>query len=150
MERHLDEDAPMSPPVRLAFDLARTIPATTFVKAQRARALVLRDMQRALAACDVLLSPTTATTAPRYRDDAFAAGVLDEAATYDLVRFTFPFNLTGQPAASVPCGFDREGLPVGLQVVAPHGADALALDVAALVEAGVQRPRPAVWFDLLA
>ena len=41
--------------------------------------------------------------------------------------FTYPFNLTGQPAASIPCGFDRDGLPVGLQIVGPVGADALVL-----------------------
>ncbi|HAE47125.1 MAG TPA: amidase, partial [Tistrella mobilis] len=48
--------------------------------------------------------------------------------------FTYPFNLTGQPAASIPCGFDRDGLPVGLQIVGPVGADALVLRVARAFE----------------
>jgi aspartyl-tRNA(Asn)/glutamyl-tRNA(Gln) amidotransferase subunit A len=45
-------------------------------------------------------------------------------------QFSYPFNITQQPAASVPCGFTSAGLPVGLQIVGPRGADALVLRVA--------------------
>ena len=45
--------------------------------------------------------------------------------------FTYPFNMTGSPAVSVPCGFDAKGLPVGLQLVGPRFADDLVLAVAA-------------------
>src|SRR5437879_6470980 len=44
--------------------------------------------------------------------------------------YTYPFNLTGQPAISIPCGFDPGGLPVGLQVVGPWGHDERVLDFA--------------------
>ena len=47
-----------------------------------------------------------------------------------LLRNTRPFNLLGAPTVSVPCGFSREGLPIGLQISARPGADALALAVA--------------------
>ncbi len=53
----------------------------------------------------------------------------------DRVPFMYPFNLTGQPAASVPCGFTAEGLPVGLQIVGRWHADALVLRAAAGFEA---------------
>lgn len=49
--------------------------------------------------------------------------------------FTYPFNLTGQPAATVPCGFDRDGLPLGLQIVGRYRDDALVLRAAAAFEA---------------
>ena len=48
--------------------------------------------------------------------------------------FTYPFNVTGQPAASVPCGRDRDGLPVGLQIVGRRGEDALVLRAARAFE----------------
>ena len=53
----------------------------------------------------------------------------------DRLAFTFPFNLTGQPAATVPCGFTAEGLPVGLQIVGRWHADATVLRAAAGFEA---------------
>ncbi|MBI4061321.1 MAG: amidase, partial [Elusimicrobia bacterium] len=52
--------------------------------------------------------------------------------------FTYPFNLTQQPAASIPCGFTTAGLPVGLHIVGPKYADALVLRAARAFEA--QRP----------
>jgi aspartyl-tRNA(Asn)/glutamyl-tRNA(Gln) amidotransferase subunit A len=53
---------------------------------------------------------------------------------FDRLNFTFPFNMTGQPAASVPCGFTSEGLPVALQIVGGWHADTLVLQAAAAFE----------------
>jgi aspartyl-tRNA(Asn)/glutamyl-tRNA(Gln) amidotransferase subunit A len=52
----------------------------------------------------------------------------------DWTPFTYPFNLTGQPAASIPCGFTQAGLPVGLHIVGPRFADALVLRAARAFE----------------
>jgi aspartyl-tRNA(Asn)/glutamyl-tRNA(Gln) amidotransferase subunit A len=62
----------------------------------------------------------------------------------DWTPFTYPFNLTQQPAASIPCGFTKAGLPVGLQIVGPKYADALVLRAARAFEAA----RPIVLPDL--
>lgn len=62
--------------------------------------------------------------------------------------FTYPFNMTQQPAASVPCGFTRDGLPIGLQIVGPRHADAAVLAAAHAFQSStdwhLQRPRPTV------
>ncbi|MDN5934316.1 MAG: amidase, partial [Pseudonocardia sp.] len=62
--------------------------------------------------------------------------------------FTYPFNMTQQPAASVPCGFTRDGLPIGLQIVGPRHADAAVLSAAHAFQSAtdwhLQRPRPPV------
>jgi aspartyl-tRNA(Asn)/glutamyl-tRNA(Gln) amidotransferase subunit A len=55
---------------------------------------------------------------------------------------TYPFNLTGQPAISVPCGFSAEGLPIGLQIVGRRHADAIVLRAAAAYE------EAAPWADM--
>jgi aspartyl-tRNA(Asn)/glutamyl-tRNA(Gln) amidotransferase subunit A len=82
-------------------------------KAQQVRTLIRRDFDRAFEAVDVLLTPTSPTTAFRagsHSDDPLAMYLAD--------LLTIPVNLAGLPAISLPCGFDREGLPIGLQLIA--------------------------------
>jgi Asp-tRNA(Asn)/Glu-tRNA(Gln) amidotransferase A subunit family amidase len=146
---HLLANRPMSPAVRAALDLARGISATTFVQAQRARALIARDFDAALGLVDALVTPTTGISARVYEEDTLLTGELNDAAARLRTAFTFPLNLTGLPAAQVPCGFDGEGMPVGLQVIAGRGEDELALAVAAEVEKTAERRQPKVWVDLL-
>jgi Asp-tRNA(Asn)/Glu-tRNA(Gln) amidotransferase A subunit family amidase len=149
-EAYWRADRPLAPSTRVVLESGRGIAAVGFVKAQRVRALLAADFERALAAVDVLVTPTTAAAAPRYRDDTLAGGELNEESAREMTCFTMPLNLTGLPGMSVPCGYtDGDGMPVGLQIIARHGADALALAVAALVEKSTERRRPAVWHDLL-
>ena len=56
--------------------------------------------------------------------------------------FSYPFNLTQQPACSIPCGLDADGLPIGLQIVGPMFGDALVLRAARAYEAIHPIPRP--------
>ena len=83
-------------------------------QAQKVRTLIIRDYERAFADFDVLVSPTSPTTAFRIGERAD-----DPLAMYLSDVFTIPANLAGVPAISVPCGLDSGGLPVGLQLTAP-------------------------------
>jgi aspartyl-tRNA(Asn)/glutamyl-tRNA(Gln) amidotransferase subunit A len=81
-------------------------------KAQQVRTLIRRDFDAAFAQVDVLLTPTSPTTAFRFgahRDDPLAMYLAD--------LLTIPANLAGLPAISLPCGFDGQGLPIGLQLI---------------------------------
>ena len=82
---------------------------------------------------DLLITPTLAVTAFDVGQESPEKGRWT-----DWTPFTYPFNLTGQPAASIPCGFTKAGLPVGLQIVGPRFADALVLRAARAFE--VARP----------
>ena len=144
MAAELERGEPFSAATRILFELARGMSAVTYVKAQRARALVVRDFEWAFENVDVIVTPTTATTAPPLRADA-AGGELDEAKANQAIAFTFAQNLSGLPAVSVPCGYDAAGMPVGLQIIAPHGEDLRALAVAAAVEHVTARHKPGVW-----
>jgi aspartyl-tRNA(Asn)/glutamyl-tRNA(Gln) amidotransferase subunit A len=62
----------------------------------------------------------------------------------DWTPFSYPFNLTGQPAASIPCGFTKSGLPIGLHIVGPRFADALVLRAARAFESARQIKLPDV------
>ncbi len=65
------------------------------------------------------------------------------------MRFVNPANLTGLPAISIPSGYDRGGLPVGLQLIGRPWDEGMLLRLAYAAEAGVPRQKPSVYFDLL-
>jgi aspartyl-tRNA(Asn)/glutamyl-tRNA(Gln) amidotransferase subunit A len=87
---------------------------------------------------DVLLGPTTVSAAPRLDapEDEMSA----------LVRLTSPYNLAGIPAISVPCGFTKGGMPVGLQIAGRLFAEEMVMRVAEAYEQETEwhRQRPAV------
>jgi aspartyl-tRNA(Asn)/glutamyl-tRNA(Gln) amidotransferase subunit A len=105
-------------------------------QAQKVRTLISRDFAAAFERVDVLVSPTTPTT-------AFTLGerVDDPMAMYLADLCTIPSNLYGGPALSLPCGLSDDGLPVGLQVMAPVQADERMYRVAAAVEAALGSDR---------
>jgi aspartyl-tRNA(Asn)/glutamyl-tRNA(Gln) amidotransferase subunit A len=108
-------------------------------KAQQVRTLIRRDFDRAFERVDVLLSPTSPTTAFR-----FGAHAEDPLAMYLADLLTIPANLAGLPAISLPCGFDRAGLPIGLQLIAGVLQEGRLLQVAHQYEqaAAVMAKRP--------
>ena len=105
-------------------------------KAQQVRTLIIRDFEAAFEQVDVLVSPTTPTT-------AFPLGerVDDPLAMYVADLCTIPSDLAGNAALSVPCGLAPDGLPVGLQIMAPVLADDRIYRVGAAVEAALDSRR---------
>ena len=104
-------------------------------KAQQVRTLVIRDFEAAFEQADVLVSPSTPTTAFRIGERAD-----DPMAMYLADLATIPSDLAGNAALSVPCGLAPEdGLPVGFQIMAPVLADDRMYRVGAAVEAALQR-----------
>jgi Asp-tRNA(Asn)/Glu-tRNA(Gln) amidotransferase A subunit family amidase len=84
----------------------------------------------ALAGCDVLVAPSTPIAAPEVGQEAMEVNGERQPVRPSLIRFTRPFNATGHPAASVPCGFTAGGLPIGLQIVGRAFDEATVLRVA--------------------
>lgn len=109
-------------------ELGLTRSGMEYATARRMRDELGRAYADALASWDAILLPTTPLTAPpREGEDALAAAAR-------LTAYTSPFNLTGLPAISIPCGFDTSGLPIGLQLVARPWAEARLLRVARAYE----------------
>jgi aspartyl-tRNA(Asn)/glutamyl-tRNA(Gln) amidotransferase subunit A len=100
-------------------------------QAQRVRTLIIRDFARAYERFDVLVAPTSPTTAFE-----LGAKTSDPLAMYLSDVCTIPTNLTGATAISVPAGLDAAGLPIGVQVLAPALGEAVLLRAARALEAG--------------
>jgi len=96
-----------------------------YLKAQKVRRLIARDFAQAYQRCDVIMGPTSPTT-------AFALGAKtdDPVQMYLNDIFTIPAPLAGLPGLSIPCGFDGKGLPVGLQIMGNYFAEAKMLGAA--------------------
>ncbi len=109
--------------------------STQYIHGRKTQTILKKQFNDFFKKYDLLLTPSTAVTAP------FIEGkdALEQARV--LTRFTAPFNLTGLPAMSMPCGFDRHGLPVGLQLVTKAWNEEL------LFQAGKAYEEAAGWWE---
>lgn len=103
-----------------------------YMQALAQRAALGERMARFHQDWDLLLTPTMPI--PAFTAGAECPDSGPYADSHDWIPFTYPFNLTQQPAASVPCGFSSAGMPIGLQIVAAKYADALVLRAARAFE----------------
>jgi aspartyl-tRNA(Asn)/glutamyl-tRNA(Gln) amidotransferase subunit A len=116
--------------IRERMRLGLLVPATAYLKAQRMRAVLVRDLERILRDVDVLVTPTSAIPAPKLDAGPGEIGAPTGPMRSVLRRLTQPFNVTGSPAVTVPCGFSRDGLPIGLQLVGRPFEEACLLNLA--------------------
>ncbi len=121
-----------------AIELGKRSSAVDYVRARRALTTATRDMAGIFRLYDVLLLPTTADHAPRIgeidgRTAAFNLQRWNEQ-SYGYAPYTEIFNVTGQPAISLPLAMSAAGMPIGVQLAAPLGEDARLLGLAAWLE----------------
>jgi Asp-tRNAAsn/Glu-tRNAGln amidotransferase A subunit and related amidases len=110
-----------------------------YKKASQVRALIKRDFEEAFKHCDVILTPTSPTPAFKIGEK-----MDDPLQMYLSDIFTISTNLAGIPGISVPCGFTRQGLPIGAQFLAGHFEEAKLIQIASAFErhANIEKRRP--------
>ncbi|MCJ2026937.1 amidase [Methylobacterium sp. J-067] len=112
--------------VRNLVEMGRFVTGPDYLRAEQARGLIMAEMAAALDDADVIVAPTAPLTAWRTDETTVALAGRPESILAASWRLTYPFNLTGLPAIALPCGFDRRGLPISLQIAArPFAEDML-------------------------
>ncbi len=120
-----------------------------YVHAMRHRHRLTREWIELMNQCDVVVTPTTACTAPLIPEATLPDGESNLPVVDQLMRFIRIGNLTGFPALSLPVGLDAMGLPVGLQLMGRPYEEHLLLRVGRVIESTVERTRPAVHLTAL-
>lgn len=125
--------------------------AIDFFSAKKIRRRAMYFHMQAFETVDVIVTPTTGTTAPVIPPAALSVGESDLTTTGNLMRFIQAPNFLGLPAISVPVGHDSKGLPVGLQLIGRPWQEATLLRVAAALEELCLplRKRPATFYNIL-
>lgn len=117
---------------RQRLETGKAYSSSEYILARWEQVKLRRQFEGIFSDYDLLLTPTTPMPAPRIQ----GPDAIEQARI--LTRFTAPFNLTGLPAISVPCGFTDEGLPIGMQIVAAAWAEAALFRAAYTYEQGTQ------------
>ncbi len=129
-----------TPNVRIRLEMGRHVLAEDYVRALRGREVIRQEVERALAGVDALVLPALSIEAPPIGAATVPVKGGQEVVRTAMLRCTQPFNLSGHPAISLPCGKTAAGLPVGLQIVGHAGRTTALLRVARAIERMVNRP----------
>jgi aspartyl-tRNA(Asn)/glutamyl-tRNA(Gln) amidotransferase subunit A len=116
--------------VRKRLEMGSAVRAVDYLKAQQVREQVRTDFRMAFEEVDAIIAPTTPIAAPRLGQEAVKIGRETESVRGALVRMNRPANFTGFPVISIPCGFTREGLPVGMALHGREWGEAKLLEIA--------------------
>jgi len=128
--------------VRLSLVLGQTFTAMDYLQAQRMRTRAMDHFAKVFEKVDIIITPGTAVAAQPVPAGGYKIGWSDLGTDTELMRYVFPFNLTGNPGISFPVGYNSRGLPIGMQAVGRHWDEALLLRVAFNAETVVKRVLP--------
>ena len=124
------------PDVRTLVEMGRLVTGPDYLKAEQYRSALMEAYRKVFEQVDVVIGPTTPITAWKRGEWTVQVAGKPESVLAASWRFTYPYNLTGLPAISVPCGFDRDGLPIGLQIAGRPFDEASVLRIAHAYERG--------------
>jgi len=134
---------------RLKLAIARSFTARDYVQAQRVRTRIIQHFATLFEQVDLLVTPATALAAPAISPASLGEGDSDLNLLVEIMRFASPANLTGLPAISIPAGYTKNGLPVGMQVMSGAWQEALLLRTGLIAERCIEKQRPAICYSPL-
>jgi Asp-tRNA(Asn)/Glu-tRNA(Gln) amidotransferase A subunit family amidase len=138
-----------APGVRVMLGAGRRLRAADYLWAQRARTQLIASWAEIFRGVDLIVTPTTAITAPRVPDPLPPEGYSSLPSVLSVMRFIVAGNFLGFPALTLPVGYDTGGLPIGLHLFGRAWEEALLFRAARLLEGQIEHRRPATFVDLL-
>jgi aspartyl-tRNA(Asn)/glutamyl-tRNA(Gln) amidotransferase subunit A len=120
--------------VRKRLEMGREVRAVDYLNALAVKREIEKEFRAAFTRVDAIVAPALPIAAPRLRENEVMIEGEKETVRSALVRLNRPANLAGDPAISIPCGFTRAGLPIGLQLIGPHWSEARLLAIALAYE----------------
>jgi len=134
LENLLTRRADFGSDVVTLLDQGRLIRGSDYVDAQRLRRIYIREFSKLWSEVDCIFTPTTPTPAPKIGQTTMNVGGVDEDTRLATTRLMRAINVLGIPALSIPCGFTKSGLPIGLQILGAPRAEETILRVGAAIE----------------
>lgn len=134
--------------VRMNLALAREFAGGDYLQAQRVRTRMMHNFNRILDKVNMIITPTTGIPAPAIPEAALPHGESDLTTLTEIMRFVTPANFTGLPAISFLAGYNKYGLPIGMQAIGRAWHEKDLLRVALASEQVVKRKKPMVFYDL--
>jgi aspartyl-tRNA(Asn)/glutamyl-tRNA(Gln) amidotransferase subunit A len=131
---HLNRRADIGPDVLTLLDQGRLIRGTDYIDAQRLRRIYCREFSKLWSQVDCIFTPTTPTPAPKIGQMIMDVGGKEENVRMATTRLMRAINILGIPALSIPSGFSKSGLPIGLQILGAPRAEDTLLRVGAAIE----------------
>ena len=137
-----DRFALLGSDLRLRVAAGSAVPATLYLQSMRVREMARDSMARLFADQNLttLVAPSLPTTAVPADDLRIVGTGLDETIGAGWTRLTMPFNATGQPVLAMPCGFDRNNLPIGLQLAGQPGREVDLFQIGQVLEHALALP----------
>ena len=135
---------------RLILAISKLFNSTDYIKAQQIRSLAIQEFEQAFQHVDIIVTPTTAMTAPKIKNMKEDCSESNLSTTSKLMRFCYASNLTGLPALTIPVAYDDQGLPIGLQLIGKPWHEHQLLRVGRALEAMFSRQPGKLAFNLLA
>lgn len=130
-----------TPNVRMRLEMARYVLAEDYIRALRGKAIITGEVDGALQGVDALICPALSIPAPPIGATTMPVKGGTEAVRTLMLRCTQPFNISGHPAISLPCGKTPARMPIGLQLVGHKGRTAALVQAALAVEKAMAEPR---------
>lgn len=131
---HLDRRGDFGSDVLALLDQGRLISAADYLDAQRLRRILIREFSKLWTQVDCIFTPSTPTAAPKIGQTTMQVGSVTEDVRLASTRLMRGINVLGIPALAIPCGFTKDSLPIGLQILAAPRQEDLLLRVGAALE----------------